>query len=325
MASLTSVENSSNETEQRLLSVPTPRLTSERIQGLDPGKLPPRARLELMQAAAQADGWRPKELADEIGERQGFVSEMSHELRLAVGFANGVFPDLRPDEYEDLLLSIAENGVRVPVVLDEHGDVIDGHARVRAYDELRWIADAVDAEEEWRQIVEDGAAESSSFRVKQAKDDITRLDSYDSDLVALACERNWQDIPVERREGLSQEERRRLIVSLNAGPKGRVLKRAELRILIEVELMIDRATGEKRSYREIARLVGCDHSYVWQVKKAMEDEEAALANPEPEVWSDSTPAIVYRPIYSLACPHCTYSLALERAGKEYRLALTEAA
>lgn len=324
MASLTLDGNSSNETEQRLLSVPTSRSTSERIQALDLGKLPPRARFELMQAAAQADGWRPKELADEIGERQGFVSELSHELRLAVGFANGVFPDLRPDEYEDLLLSVAENGVRVPVVLDEHGDVIDGHARLRAYDELQWIAEASNAQDEWRRTLaeaKDDPKRHTSFKVKQARDDLARLGNYDPDLVALACERHWQDVPVERREGLSPEERRRLIVSLNAGPKGRVLKRTELRILIEVELMVDRVSGEHRSLREIAKLVGCDHMYVHRIKQAMLEEEEALANPQAEVESVDL-STAWRTITShLSCPHCSYALALERAGKEFRLEL----
>lgn len=45
-------------------------------------------------------------------------------------------PDLPPEQYEALKADIAARGVLVPVVLDEDGEVIDGHHRKRAADEL---------------------------------------------------------------------------------------------------------------------------------------------------------------------------------------------
>lgn len=48
-----------------------------------------------------------------------------------------VMPPLSEEEYESLKSDIAEHGVRVPVVLDEEGVIIDGHHRVQAWDELR--------------------------------------------------------------------------------------------------------------------------------------------------------------------------------------------
>ncbi len=49
-----------------------------------------------------------------------------------------LLPDLSPDEYEALKADIAANGVRVPVVVDaESGAVLDGHHRIRAFEELR--------------------------------------------------------------------------------------------------------------------------------------------------------------------------------------------
>jgi N6-adenosine-specific RNA methylase IME4 len=53
-----------------------------------------------------------------------------------------VMPDLTPIEYEALKADIAERGVLVPVEVDENGDLLDGHHRVRAWQELR--ADGVD-------------------------------------------------------------------------------------------------------------------------------------------------------------------------------------
>lgn len=48
-----------------------------------------------------------------------------------------VMPDLTPVEYEILKASIEEHGVLVPVEVDEHGELLDGHHRVRAWQELR--------------------------------------------------------------------------------------------------------------------------------------------------------------------------------------------
>jgi len=53
-----------------------------------------------------------------------------------------VMPDLTPIEYEGLKASISEVGVLVPVELDEDGNILDGHHRVRAWTELR--AEGVD-------------------------------------------------------------------------------------------------------------------------------------------------------------------------------------
>ncbi len=46
-------------------------------------------------------------------------------------------PDLTPIEYEALKADIAERGVLVPVEIDENGDVLDGHHRIKAWQELR--------------------------------------------------------------------------------------------------------------------------------------------------------------------------------------------
>lgn len=53
-----------------------------------------------------------------------------------------VMPDLTPIEYEALKADIAERGVLVPVEVDEQGDILDGHHRVKAWHEL--CADGVE-------------------------------------------------------------------------------------------------------------------------------------------------------------------------------------
>lgn len=47
-----------------------------------------------------------------------------------------VMRDLTQTEYEDLKQSIIENGVIVPIIVDENGDIIDGHHRVKICEEL---------------------------------------------------------------------------------------------------------------------------------------------------------------------------------------------
>ena len=47
-----------------------------------------------------------------------------------------IFPAYSPDEFAGLKESIGSRGVLVPIVVDQHGTIIDGHHRKRAYDEL---------------------------------------------------------------------------------------------------------------------------------------------------------------------------------------------
>ncbi len=48
-----------------------------------------------------------------------------------------VMPPLGEEEYRSLKADIAEHGVRVPVVLDEEDNILDGHHRVQAWTELK--------------------------------------------------------------------------------------------------------------------------------------------------------------------------------------------
>lgn len=47
-----------------------------------------------------------------------------------------LLPDLTPEEYQALRADIEANGLRVPVDVDEHGNVLDGHHRQRVATEL---------------------------------------------------------------------------------------------------------------------------------------------------------------------------------------------
>ena len=48
-----------------------------------------------------------------------------------------LFPSLQINEYNRLKDDISENGVLVPVELDEHGNILDGHHRIKIWNELK--------------------------------------------------------------------------------------------------------------------------------------------------------------------------------------------
>jgi len=48
-----------------------------------------------------------------------------------------LFPDLTDEEYQALKDSIAQYGVLVPIDVDDEGNILDGHHRVRAWNELK--------------------------------------------------------------------------------------------------------------------------------------------------------------------------------------------
>lgn len=47
-----------------------------------------------------------------------------------------LLPDLPAADYESLKQSISLNGVNVPILVDQHGEIIDGWHRQQACDEL---------------------------------------------------------------------------------------------------------------------------------------------------------------------------------------------
>jgi ParB-like chromosome segregation protein Spo0J len=48
-----------------------------------------------------------------------------------------LMPEMAPDQFEALKADIAERGVLTPIDVDEHGNILDGHNRYRAWKELQ--------------------------------------------------------------------------------------------------------------------------------------------------------------------------------------------
>ena len=66
-----------------------------------------------------------------------------------------VLPPLREDEYSALKHSIHKNGVLVPIECDEQGNVLDGHHRLKACQEL--------GIKDWPRVVRKGMTEEESL------------------------------------------------------------------------------------------------------------------------------------------------------------------
>lgn len=291
---------------------------TELISDVDPGMLPPRTRRIFSEVGrAIEQGWKPIELAQMLGVAPSFLSELLAELRTALGLVNGVFPTASEDDYRALLESIATVGVQVPVVVDERG-VIDGHARIRACKELAHASLLLEQQPDWQQIAaaaDTDRAEAVEMYGKQTVTDCQYLAGLSDDTRDALPEHRFDSPPIDKRTSLSDQERRQLAITINA--HRRHLGRGERRLLVEVELMLDR----DRSDGQIARIVGCSRQFVWQVRQQLVADEEAFGNPRSQVEPQSGLA-PWRPVVELDCPHCQHHLLLERGGRDYRLELT---
>ncbi len=80
-----------------------------------------------------------------------------------------VMPPLSGEEYEALKADIAEHGVLVAVVKDQHGNILDGHHRVRIAAEL-----GIGYPSEVREVADGGAARDVALALNLARRHLTR-------------------------------------------------------------------------------------------------------------------------------------------------------
>ena len=94
-----------------------------------------------------------------------------------------VMPPLSEEEYAALRADIAERGVIVPVVVDQDGNVIDGHHRWRIAAEL-----GIDCPTEVRQVASDEEAREVALMLNLARRHLSR--EQKRDLIAGELERD---------------------------------------------------------------------------------------------------------------------------------------
>ena len=73
---------------------------------------------------------------DKVSEDlQGRPSSSNLQVKTNPEYASLV-PELSPEEYESLKQSIKENGLHVPIIVNQYGIILDGHHRYKACQEL---------------------------------------------------------------------------------------------------------------------------------------------------------------------------------------------
>jgi len=109
---------------------------------------------------------RPAEAAPETPAKVS-VSSMPDAGDTALGIQP--MPPLSPEQYDALKGDIMKNGIRVPVVVDQHGRVLDGHNRRRIADEL-----GIHVPVEIITIASDEAAYDTALSLNCARRHLTR-------------------------------------------------------------------------------------------------------------------------------------------------------
>ncbi len=126
---------SSGEQALELLNDPTKNSTRTTQAAIDLGRLSPERMATLHIISEQvADGYTETELAQALGRTPSWVSEKISELRTELLAQQGLLPELNKAEEASLRDSIAEHGVRSPVLIalvDNRLDMIDGRNRYR--------------------------------------------------------------------------------------------------------------------------------------------------------------------------------------------------
>ncbi len=109
-----------------------------------------------------------------------------------------VMPPLSAEEYAALRDDIAERGIVVPVVVDQHGRLLDGHHRRRLADEL-----GIDCPVEVHQVVDDEDARRVALTLNLARRHLSR--EQRRDLIAREAEARPgdSDRAIARRLGCS--------------------------------------------------------------------------------------------------------------------------
>ncbi len=126
----TSAEGSSVELVVASQSARTLSWTSELSLDVDPGKLSPRSKAVYdLIWTPMLSGIKPGEIAEKLQRAPSWVSDRLKEFYTEACFQLGVSPPLTKEEYDSLRASIEQFGVQVPVIVDEHGEVIEGRWR----------------------------------------------------------------------------------------------------------------------------------------------------------------------------------------------------
>jgi hypothetical protein len=130
-----------------------------------------------------------------------------------------VMPPLAEEEYQALKADIAERGVVVPVVLDADGNVIDGHHRIRAVEELRAEGrDVPDYPTMTRSDLETEADKrDESWRLNMQRRHLGTWQKRDAIAAKLQESPEWSDNRIAKLLGVDHKTVRHIRMQLETG------------------------------------------------------------------------------------------------------------
>jgi AraC-like DNA-binding protein len=115
-----------------------------------------------------------------------------------------VLPPLSPEQFGALKADIAERGVLVPIEVDETGQVLDGHHRCRAWQELRTEGVRVPPYPRVvRQLPDEHAKVAHALRLNLSRRHLSRLER--AEVVAALRDRHWSLRRIGGALGVSRE------------------------------------------------------------------------------------------------------------------------
>ncbi len=136
-----------------------------------------------------------------------------------------VMPPLSAEEYAALRDDIVERGIMVPVVVDQHGRLLDGHHRRRIAVELQ-----IDCPVEVRQVADDEDARTVAFTLNIARRHLTREQKRELIAREVGARPGDSDRAIARRLGCSPSTVaavRRPVSNLDTSPAERARALAE--------------------------------------------------------------------------------------------------
>lgn len=109
-----------------------------------------------------------------------------------------VMPPLSAEEFEALRADIAERGILVPVLVDQHRRVLDGHHRRQIAEELK-----IDCPTEIRMVADDEEARGIALTLNLVRRNLSREQRRELIVAEIAARPDESDRAIARRFGCS--------------------------------------------------------------------------------------------------------------------------
>ncbi|GIV53104.1 MAG: hypothetical protein KatS3mg038_3625 [Candidatus Kapaibacterium sp.] len=217
-----------------------------------------------------------------------------------------LLPHLSEEEFEALKADIAQRGVQVPVEYDEHGNILDGHHRVRACHEL--------GIKDWPRIVRVGMTDEEKIEHaltlnltrrhlsrEQRQELVAKLSQRGMSLRRIAELVGVGEKTVHRDRSAVSSDTPEHLLNESIGADGKAYP-ARQRTEAERQELVERAQrmqAEGASYREIATSLGVSVGTAYDLvrkprpavfarnEREMERVQEAVQQVAPEVFGDA--------------------------------------